>query len=207
MPIQRWLPLMLLLVATTTHAQAAPTDSAQVEATSTEDAVPPPPTETTAPTETAAPTVQAEARTQPADVSVRSDEPQPSGAAYQQAVEAGVGVRLELDGINHQQDAANALYVTSTILAVLGTGSIVGGVIGALSSFGGSSSSGSSTGVAFVYIGAALNIGHVVTMVIAACLDYGSGSHRRKFLHDHPEFAFELTPGPGDAGLGLALHF
>jgi hypothetical protein len=52
-----------------------------------------------------------------------------------------------------------------------------------------------------------LLIGHILTMVIGMGVDFGSGSRRRKLLREHPELALSLTPGPGNAGLGLALHF
>lgn len=112
---------------------------------------------------------------------------------------ARMDLRLELEAINRQQHAANALYVVSTIFAVMGTGAIFGSLPFLFQS--------GDTFAYLVNVGAALNVGHVVMMVIGACLDYGSGSHRRKLLRDHPDLALELSPGPGDAGLGVTLRF
>jgi hypothetical protein len=195
MHIAKWLPLLLLLIASTSHAQSTASDLAAP----------------TAPEEAAQADVPAppEASSEPAPVEARAErteEPVVTPASsYAQDVNTAVALRLELESVNSQQNAANALYVTSAILAVLGTGAIAGGMVDVISSIGRSSSSGA--GAYLILTGAVLNIGHVVTMIIAACFDYGSGSHRRKLLRDHPELAFELSPGPGDAGLGLTLRF
>lgn len=193
MHIAKWLPLVLLLLASTAQAQsttasdlASPTAPAEVE----QEDVPAPPEATTA--------APAQA------LSARTERPV-SGTSYAEDVNAAVALRLELESINSQQNTANALYVTSAILAVLGTGALAAGMVDLISSIG--RSSGSNVGGYLVLAGAVLNVGHVVTMVIAACFDYGSGSHRRKLLRDHPELALELSPGPGDAGIGLTLRF
>jgi hypothetical protein len=195
MHIAKWLPLLLLLIASTSHAQSTASDLAAP--TAPEEAAQ---ADVPAPPETSSEPAPVETR------SARTEEPVVTPASsYAQDVDAGVARRLELESINSQQNAANALYVTSAILAVLGTGALAGGMIDIISSLG----RGSSTSVAgyLIVAGGVLNVGHVVTMIIAACLDYGSGSHRRKLLRDHPELAFELSPGPGDAGLGLTLRF
>lgn len=126
-----------------------------------------------------------------------------SSGDVSQQVEDAVALRLELRDVNHQHDAAMALHITSTVLAVVGTGLVAGGVALLFTNWG--TSEGAAP--ALLLTGASLNIVHVVLTIIGACLDYGSASHRRKLLAAHPELAFSLTPGPGDAGLGLAVHF
>lgn len=132
-----------------------------------------------------------------------ADAREPSSVEASQQLEDAVALRLELSGVNHQHDVAMALHITSTVLAVVGTGLVAGGVVSLFSNWG------AADGVApaLLLTGASLNIVHVVFTIVGACLDYGSASHRRKLLAEHPELAFSLAPGPGDVGLGLALHF
>lgn len=132
------------------------------------------------------------------------DAPGLTSMAMQRPTDEDVlALRLELSEVNHQHDVAMALHITSTVLAVVGTGLVAGGIVSLFSNWG------ASDGVApaLLLTGASLNIAHVLFTIVGACLDYGSASHRRKLLAAHPELAFSLTPGPGDVGLGLAVHF
>lgn len=176
----------LALCLWTAHARAQEADASNAQAAEADDAAVPSP---------------------PADAATRLAPPAHAtpGSAYDVSLESAVALRLELASINSQQSTANALYVTSAILGVIGTGLMAAGIIVSIATL---TSSTDNTGpTAMIYSGIGLNIVHVVFMIVGACLDYGSGSHRRKLLAAHPELAFSLAPGPGDAGLGLTLHF
>lgn len=137
--------------------------------------------------------------------------PAPGSESAQTSVEpevdAALGPLHELDAINAQHDTANALYVTSGILGVLGTGMIFGGLadLNELTRTGGLGGAG--VGGYLVFAGVAVNVVHLVILIVAASLDVGSGSHRRNLLRAHPELALDLGPGPGDAGLCVTLRF
>jgi hypothetical protein len=111
----------------------------------------------------------------------------------------------ELEDVNAQHETAVALHIASTVVGVPGAGALVGALTMALS---GLNSSAEST-VAFLLVvgGGSLSFINFVLVIVGASLDLGSASHRRNLLAAHPELALELTPGPGDAGLGITLRF
>jgi hypothetical protein len=119
------------------------------------------------------------------------------GVAYAESPDASRVLQRALDGIHHQQWMAQVLYVVSAILGGTGTALAVFGTLEVQR--GG--------GPELALAGAGINLAHVVTTIIGASLDFGSASQRHRLYAAHAEVAFELTPGPGDAGLGLALHF
>lgn len=110
-------------------------------------------------------------------------------------------VELELRIIDHQRRMAGSLYLPSVILGVQGTVLLVLGYVlhDAAPGYGG--------GFEMMITSGPLLIGHILTMAIGMGVDFGAGSRHRKLVAAHPELAIALAPGPGDAGLGLALHF
>ncbi len=114
-------------------------------------------------------------------------------------------LRLELESVNAQHETAMVIHVVSTVIGVAGLGSLLGAL---------GRSQSNSSGVEdvlvtsmLVIVGGSLSIVNFILTCIGAGLDIGSASHRRKLLEAHPELSFELAPGPGDAGLGFAVHF
>jgi hypothetical protein len=106
-----------------------------------------------------------------------------------------------LADIERRSASATALYVSSIVL--LGTGAL-GGAVGLALGFGLSSID--VLGLLWVGAGVAL-LGHLITMVVAICLDVGSGARRRALEAAHPELGVRVTGGPGDVGLGLGVDF
>ena len=114
-------------------------------------------------------------------------------------------LRLELASVNAQHDTAVTIHVVSTVIGVAGVGSLLG-------AYGMSLSNPTHSDAllrlsALVIVGGSLSIVNFILTCIGAGLDLGSASHRRKLLRVHPELNVELAPGPGDAGLGFAVHF
>lgn len=114
-------------------------------------------------------------------------------------------LRRELEGVNEQHETAVRIHVASTVIGVVGAGGLLGGMTMALSGL----NSGAESNVAHLLVigGGSLGFVNFVLVIVGVSLDLGSASHRRKLLAAHPELAWGLTPGPGDAGLGLALRF
>lgn len=115
-----------------------------------------------------------------------------------------LALRLELESVNAQHETAMVIHVVSTVIGIGGVGSLLG-------AFGTAFSPSSSDVVwaptILVIVGGSLSIVNFILTCIGAGLDFGSASHRRKLLEAHPELAIEVTPGPGDAGVGLSLSF
>ena len=115
-----------------------------------------------------------------------------------------LALRLELESVNAQHETAMVIHVVSTVIGIGGVGSLLGAL--------GTAFSPSSSDVVWaptilVIVGGSLSIVNFILTCIGAGLDFGSASHRRKLLEAHPELSIELTPGPGEAGLGVAIHF
>jgi hypothetical protein len=114
-------------------------------------------------------------------------------------------LRLELASVNAQHDTAVTIHIVSAVVGVAGVGSLLGAL--------GSAIAGPPSGdvvvipPVLVIVGGSLSIVNFILTCIGAGLDFGSASHRRKLLRAHPELNVELTPGPGEAGLGFAVHF
>ena len=114
-------------------------------------------------------------------------------------------LRLELESVNAQHETAVTIHIVSTVIGVVGLGSLLGAL---------GRSQSHSSGVEdvlvtsmLVIVGGSLSIVNFILTCIGAGLDIGSASHRRKLLEAHPELSIEVTPGPGDAGVGLSLSF
>ena len=113
-------------------------------------------------------------------------------------------LRLELASVNAQHDTAVTIHIVSAVVGLGGVGSLLGALGSALTP---SSSDVVWAPTILVIVGGSLSIANFILTCIGAGLDFGSASHRRKLLRAHPELSVELTPGPGDAGLGFAVHF
>lgn len=114
-------------------------------------------------------------------------------------------LRLELESVNAQHETAVTIHIVSTVIGVVGLGSL----LGALGTSFRNPTGGDVVWLPsiLVIVGAPLTIVNFILTCIGAGLDFGSASHRRKLLEAHPELSIELTPGPGEAGLGFAIHF
>ena len=106
--------------------------------------------------------------------------------------------------MNAQHETAVTIHIVSAVVGVAGVGSLLGALGSALTP---SSSDVVWAPTILVIVGGSLSIANFILTCIGAGLDLGSASHRRKLLRAHPELSVELTPGPGDAGLGFAVHF
>jgi hypothetical protein len=114
-------------------------------------------------------------------------------------------LQRELAGVNAQHGTAMDVHIASAVFGVGGAGALASGLGMALS---GINSSGESIVAFFLVIGGgSFSFINFVLTLVGASLDLGSASHRRKLLRAHPELSVEVTPGPGEAGLGFAVHF
>lgn len=114
-------------------------------------------------------------------------------------------LRLELAGVESQHQTAINVHIASAVFGVLGVGGL-GGALGMV--LAGVNTSEETIIVFFLVVGGgSFSIVNFILTCIGAGLDFGSASHRRKLLRAHPELSVEVTPGPGDAGVGVTLSF
>jgi hypothetical protein len=157
-------------------------------------------------------------------------------ARAEEPVDAGSTPRRELETANEQHETAVRIHVASTIIGLAGAGGLLGRVgdgargppeLSVIRGAGAASwgrcpqtpyrhsrlphfesASQESTAAFFLVVGGgSLSIVNLVLVIVGVSLDLGSASRRRRLLAAHPELAAALVPGPGDAGLGLALRF
>ena len=114
-------------------------------------------------------------------------------------------LRLELAGVESQHQTAINVHIASAVFGVLGAGSLAGALTMALTPL--STSRDSIIAFFLVVGGGSFSLINFVLTLVGASLDLGSASHRRKLLRAHPELSIEVTPGPGDAGVGVTLSF
>ena len=113
-------------------------------------------------------------------------------------------LQLELAGVESQHQTAINVHIASAVFGVLGAGSLAGALTMALTGL--STSERSIIAFFLVVGGGSFSLINFVLTLVGASLDLGSASHRRK-LRAHPELSIEVTPGPGDAGVGVTLSF
>lgn len=122
--------------------------------------------------------------------------------AYGAELEA---LRFELAGVEAQHQTAIGVHIASAVFGVLGVGGL-GGALGMV--LAGVNTSADSIIVFFLVVGGgSFSIINFLLTIVGASLDIGSASHRRKLLRAHPELSIEVTPGPGDVGLGVTLSY